>query len=175
MFAQAPMIWPEILQHSALVGVVLFFGYGLAYITKRLFGEDGIITNQTTIASASLVKTTETLVAQTITLDKLEANATAQQGLCVRHAAALETVGVELDGVEGKLDKTVDATTTMAEQWGGRNHHEYKTGPILDAMLHAIDTAESLAMKCNCECGDEMRSLRGKIAEVKEHMQRGQG
>ena len=175
IFAQTPLAWPEILNHSVAIGVVLFFGIGLAWVARRLFGVDGIITRQTDVASASLETTTKTLVAQTITLDKLEANATAQQGLCVRHASALETVGGSMAAVDQSLAATREASESVAKEWGHVNHQEFRTPPILDALTHTVDMLEKMEIRRGHadECREEFALLRSQIAEIKREMTRG--
>ena len=161
------------LNHSVAIGVLVFIGSAAMWWLKRTYGADGTATKLAESRIACDEKNSETMAGNRTTLVQLKDLAANQQQLCGRHAVALEIVGTELVGVEGKLDKAVDATAAMATQWGNKNHKEYQTVPVLDAMLHTIDAAEALAAKCGCECGDELRALRGKIADEKTQMQRG--
>ena len=173
ILAQTPLDWAELLQHSALVAFALAAGGTGFWLLKREYGAGG---NRDKLMASRIAcdgKNSETMAGNRTTLVQLKDLAANQQQLCGRHAVALEIVGTELVGVEGKLDKAVDATAAMANQWGNKNHKEYQTVPVLDAMLHTIDAAEALAAKCGCECGEELRALRGKIADEKTQMQRG--
>ena len=186
ILAQTPFDWAEVLNHSVAIGVVLFFGMGLIWLTKRLFGSDGIITRSAERSAATMEKYGDSLVALT-DLNR------SQQTLCSAHAGSMKvleqfsermielhtdpestfsTVGLreKLEGIDANAKKAVANSMVMAETWAKRNHREYRTPPVLDAMIHIIETAEELAPRCNCDCQTELRSLRQKIEGVKAKM-----
>lgn len=174
IFAQTPLVWPEILNHSVAIGVALFCGYGLIWITKRLFGTEGIITKGSERNAETMEKFSETLIELT-NLNR------SQQDLCSAHAGSmkvmerfsekmielhtdpestfstvglrekLDSMGIAVDTASDdrkKIIEQVDEHTGyhehMHETWGKVNPAEFRVPPMLDALMHTVDMLEKM-------------------------------
>lgn len=188
ILAQTPLAWPEILNHSVAIGVVIFFGLGLTWTFKRLFGIDGVITKSSDRNAVMMEKYGETLV-------ELKDLNVSQQQLCSAHAGSMKTlenfsgemirlhndpnstfatVGIkeELSGLKNGVGETIEHSKVMANQWGDKNHKEYRTPPLLDALSHTVDMLEKMEVRRGHadECREEFVLLRSQIADVKKEM-----
>ena len=174
IFAQTPLVnWPEMLNHSVALAVLAFIGTLIMMYYKRTYGVDGTDTKESASRVENNAKNSETLAASQVTLVELKDLAARQQQLCGIHSTGIVQITTELTAVEDKLDITVDATEAMANQWGDKNHKEYRTEPVINSILHAIDTVEKLTAKCDSDYSEDLRLLRAKIQDEKTQMQRG--
>jgi hypothetical protein len=139
-----------------MAAVLTFVAGCFVWWLRRTYGKDGTDTKKNETDIACLLKNTETLA-------KLEANATRQLDSCGRHL-------VDLEHVDDKLTQTVDATGKMASQWGDKNHREYRTPPILDALMHMVYTAGVLSDKEGRDCKQELLELRTNLESIKTRM-----
>jgi hypothetical protein len=176
ILAQLPIPegWAEVLNHSVAIGVIMFIGFVAVWWLKRTYGVDGTATKESEARIECGLANAKTMAANQITLIELKDLSAKQQQLCGQHASALITVGTELDGLEGKVGRTVIASEKMCDMWAGRNHREYKTSYLVDLAMEAIDTLGQVANKCDLDCAAELQSLRTKAADAKNHMQRGE-
>jgi hypothetical protein len=180
IFAQSSLIPTNVFDHGIAVAAVGFVGWFIIYVTKRTLGEKGIWTLSNENSMKALNVNTQTLL-------DIKTIIRGQQESCEKHAAAMEHICVAEESMGEKLQAAIAEAaasrasieervvavhehTTSLEPWGDLNPREFRTPPVLDAMLHTIDTAEKLAAKCDCDCGDELKSLREKIQSVREKM-----
>lgn len=199
IFAQTPLAWPEILNHSVAIGVLLFIGTLVFMWYKRTYGNDGTATKEsanriecdkeeslTRIACAK--KVSETLAASQVTLVELKNVMVAQQSSCDKHANAVTHICAVEESLLHSFDREVIIATedrkkilkqvdehtgyheNMHETWGKVNPMEFRVPPVLDAILHIIDTAEELAPKGDTDCIEKLRELRKNVKGVKDKM-----
>lgn len=176
VLAQSPIDWASTLEHSVTIGVLLFGGYGLAWVAVKLFGKGGY---------------TERMNDTLSDIKDLVGN---QQVLCTKHAGAVErmcvveetlarTVGEAVVAatsdrkeISDNVDRILDHTT-KTDMWGRQNVDEYRVIPALDAMLAAVDTAERVAGHCNHadEVVKEIRDLKHEVVEIKARIRGDRG
>ena len=145
------------------IGVLSFIGGCWLWYLKRTYGKEGTETRRT---ESSI----ECEKLNSATLIELKDLAASQQRQCGRHALSMETVETELDSVDGKLDAVIESSKSIADEWADVNHKEFRTPPILDAIVRVIKTVEALEKKGWRDCEGELRELRGEIEEIKARM-----
>ena len=138
MIGQIPKLWFDILDHSVALAVVLFFGVALWWGARRLFGDNGLITESMKVSSEAVKTNTETLT-------QLKEHHVSQFQLCSRHAQAMEDVSGGQQMLDAKITATLVATQGLAAAWASEHSDQFKVAPVLDAMLLAVDTASMMA------------------------------
>ena len=186
LIGQTPLEWPEILNHSVAIGVLMFIGTLSFLWYKRTYGVDGTDTKKSANRlecekneSANRVecekKNSDTLAASQVTLVELKDLAAMQQERCGVHANGLAVVATKLGEVDTDAGAARVASETVAKEWGNVNHKEFRTPPMLDALTHTVDMLEKMEIRRGYadECREEFVLLRSQIQEIKREMTRG--
>lgn len=168
--------WPVVLNQSVAIGVVMFFGWIIIYVTRRTIGEKGIWTISNQISTESLAKNTETLIQlsecarnQQTACGKVEpalAELTSATAQLIQMHSDPESVFATVE-TNKKLSAVGEYTDHMYDKWGEIDPSQWRTEPVLDGLIHLVDTAEKIAAKTKCECGGELQMLRSKIADLR--------
>ena len=187
-------MWGELVQHTVTGAVVVFCGYGLAWIGIRLFGRgDGIITQ-------AADRATETMERNSKTLSELKDLNEKQQTLCTLHAGSMKsledfsdqmiqlhtdpnstfaTVGIreqlkEIDETAKDVKEHVDVAAQYQQEISQSGLDEFRVIPALDAMMAACDTCGRVASHCNTseKVAEEITKLKSSIVEIKAELRR---
>ena len=187
-----------------LIGGAAFVGSTLLWIAKQTVGADGYLRKSSERNSETMEKFGETLVeltnlnrsqqelcsAHAGSMKLLERFSETMIELHTDPQSTFSTVGLreKMDSLDAAVVIAADDRKKIIEQvnehtgyhenmhntWGEVNPMEFRVPPVLDAMMHTIETAEGLASKCGCDCTTELRDLRKKIEDVKSKMEGGE-
>lgn len=178
IFAQIGQIPTDMFDHGIAVSAVAFVGWFIIYVMKRTIGENGIWTQSNKNAMESLNVNTQTLL-------EIKDIIQHQQENCTKHSAAMEHVCAaeeemakslrdaitEAAASRDRIEKRVAAVHEHAATWGDHNPLEFRSPPVLDALLDIIKTTEVVLSKNGQDCETEFRDLRDGIAEINSRMQ----
>ena len=138
--AQNPIDWAMTLEHSVTLGVILFGGYGLAWIAVRLFGKEGIIAQM----NDTMREIKDLIANQQVICTK---HAGAMNHICAAEEAMSKTLGEAIviaasdrEDIHAGVQAILDHTTKM-DMWQRQNPNEFKA-------VHAFDADGYSASAC---------------------------
>lgn len=174
IISQTPIDWALTLEHSVTIGVIMFCGYGLAWIAVRLFGKGGLIAgmNDTMVQIKDLIGNQQVVCAKHVgTMDHICA---VEETMLRQMGEAVVVAVAEREQIKDNVTEILDHAKSL-KLWGSQNVKEFKITPAFDAIIALVTTAERIAE--HLQHGEpvikDIRLLKAEITAIKESIRHG--